>query len=171
VLETFADHAAAFAYMPDDARPAEELVVRDLWRHALAHSTKPRPSVLADLGVEALVNAPIASLSRGERKRAELATTLVLGRPITILDEPFAAFDPIQLDAIFGVVRAHAKECGPVVASVHHLEVAALLADRILLLAEGRVLAFGKLDDLRERTGAPSLEGVLRALLAGDHAA
>lgn len=163
-IETFAEHARCFSYMPDEVQPPEELSVRDAWTHALEHARAPRPEI--DLGVERWMDMPLFALSRGERKRVELALALVANRPVTVLDEPFSAFDPLQLDAIFELVRGRT-----IIASVHQLEVAEKIADRILLLAAGRAIGLGTLGELRDQTGAASLEHVLRRLLSNDHAA
>lgn len=149
-LGTFGDRSRTFSFMPDEVAPAEELALRDLWPGSVAPL----------LGVERWMDTSLAHLSRGERKRCELAIALARAKPFTVLDEPFAAFDPIQLDGILEAVKGKT-----ILASIHQLDVAERVADRILLLAEGRAIGFGSMAELREKTQASSLEGVMRKLL------
>jgi len=150
-IDTFKERAGVFAYMPDDAQLAEETTVAS----ALG---------VRDSGLEHardLARRRGGTLSRGEEKRAWIAWTLGLGRAVAVLDEPFGAFDPIQLDAAIEVVRAHAAKGMAIVATVHQMNVAERIADRVVMLAEGRVVASGTLDELGP------LEEAFRAHVAG----
>jgi ABC-2 type transport system ATP-binding protein len=73
----------------------------------------------------------------------------------------------LQLDALLPTVREVLGERGLAVVTVHQLSVAEHLADRIVILDRGRVLAEGPLDELRAKAGVQegSLETVFRALL------
>lgn len=106
-------------------------------------------TVASALGVTRLEHAQgllarqAATLSRGEEKRAWLAWTLALARPVAVLDEPFGAFDPIQLDEVLEHVRERARGGMTIVATVHQMAIAERIADQVVLLAEGRVVAQG----------------------------
>lgn len=168
-VRTFAERAASFAFAPDDALPPPEVLVATLIAHA--ESRRPRPKGALDalrrgLGVEPLMDRSAGVLSRGERKRVSLYVALAAARPIVILDEPFGAFDPLQLQAIFEAVRETARAGAALLVSIHQLADAARVADRVLLLAEGRRVAFGKVDAVLEQAGAASLEEAFVALLA-----
>ena len=108
-----------------------------------------------------LVGRRAGTLSRGEDKRAWIAWTLGLGRPVAVLDEPFGAFDPIQLDGVLDVVRGEARKGTTVIATVHQMNVAERIADHVVLLSEGRVVAQGAPADLGP------LEEAFRAHVAG----
>ena len=92
-----------------------------------------------------------------ERQRLLLFCTLVLGRRIVVLDEPFSAFDPLQLDKVQQALRCVTRVGGAILASIHQFTDAEQIADRVLLLARGRALAFGTLADLRAEAGDPQL--------------
>lgn len=128
-LETFRERAGVFAYMPDEAELAEETTV------AIALGGR------AELGEIARRRG--GTLSRGEEKRAWLAWALGMGRAVAVLDEPFGAFDPIQLDDAIATTRAEAEKGMTIIATVHQMNVAERVADRVVLLAEGRVVASG----------------------------
>jgi ABC-2 type transport system ATP-binding protein len=118
--------------------------------------------------LDSLLEKGAGVLSRGERQRVAMFSTLVLGRPIAILDEPFSAFDPLQLRDVFAAIRSVLADGTAVIASVHQLSDAEKVADRVLLMAKGRALAFGTLAELRAETGdvSASLEDIFIELLS-----
>ena len=83
-------------------------------------------------------------LSGGERRRALLARALAQDAGILLLDEPGAHLDLRHQVELFDLLKTLSRQCGAtVVLSLHDLNLAALFADRIVLLREGRVLAAG----------------------------
>jgi ABC-type multidrug transport system ATPase subunit len=121
------------------------------------------------LAIDPLLSEPVGTLSRGEQQRVALFCTLVLRRPVVVLDEPFSAFDPLQLRKVFEVVRETAAPSTTIIASVHQLGDAEKIADRVLLLAGGRCLAFGDVPSLLAQAGltSGSLEDAFVSLLSG----
>jgi len=99
-----------------------------------------------------------------------LLLTLVQRRPVVVLDEPFSAFDPLQLRDVLQTVRDVAGGGTLVLCSIHQLSDAERIADRVLILAAGRAIAFGTLDELRAQAEAheASLEEVFLRLLSRD---
>lgn len=169
-LASFRDHARTFSYLPDQGEVATELNGRTLVRHALACATGEAPVVELRqlLEIEPLLERGAAVLSRGERQRLLLFCTLVLGRPFVVLDEPFSAFDPLQLEKVQLALRCLTRAGATILASIHQLADAEQIADRVLLLAEGRALAFGTLVELQAEAGGAqmTLREVFLALLA-----
>jgi iron complex transport system ATP-binding protein len=82
-------------------------------------------------------------ISGGEKARAHLARALAQQAPLLVLDEPTASLDPAQALGIAAIFRAHAQAGGAVLVSTHDIALAARTADRIVLMAAGRVLAEG----------------------------
>lgn len=165
-LDSFRARAAVFAYMPDEAALPEEASVDTILR-ASHRDPARREREARRFGIEAFLGRGARELSRGEAKRVWLAATVLLERPILVLDEPFGAFDPLQLDDILPAVKEALGEGGIALVTIHQMSVAERVADRIVMLAAGRVLAEGTLDELRADVGASgaSLEDVFRALL------
>jgi ABC-type multidrug transport system ATPase subunit len=169
-LRTLGDFARVFAFMPDDAPPAPEVAVPTLLAHASRYGGAP-PALAEELtdrlGLRPLLGACAGELSRGERRRVALFLALVAERPVLVLDEPFGAFDPLQLVDILAVVRARASAGRALVVSVHQMSDAEKIADRVLLLRAGRVVAFGTRDALGAQAGRPgaTLEALFLALL------
>ena len=176
-LDTFAARAKVFAYLPDAAELPSELDVRAVVDHALAHRSRPKAlvdSVRERLGIATLLDAPCGVLSRGEKQRIALFVALAVERPVVVLDEPFNAFDPLQLRDVLAAVKQVADSGARLIASVHQLGDAEKIANRFLLLAEGRRVAWGGLESLRAEAKLPagSLEEIFLALLRGrTHAA
>ncbi|MCX7623201.1 MAG: ATP-binding cassette domain-containing protein [Thermomicrobium sp.] len=90
-----------------------------------------------------LVERHPADLSSGERQRAALAVALV-GKPaIVVLDEPTRGLGLRHKEGLAAELRRRAAEGAAVVVTTHDIDFAALLADRVLLLADGRIVADG----------------------------
>ena len=99
---------------------------------------------LERLDLEPFVDRPLGTLSGGERQRAVVARALAQEAPVVLLDEPTAALDiGHQQHALELLDALRAAEGLTLVAAMHDLTLAALYADRVLLLAEGRVVADG----------------------------
>jgi len=174
-LHRFADFAKVFSFLPDSGALPPEATVGSLVDRAIALGSRDLAVRVLQQGLtlEPLLSKPIGVLSRGEHQRVALFCTLVLGRPIAVLDEPFSAFDPLQLRKILAMVREVMGSRTTMVASIHQLSDAASVADRILILAEGRTVAFGDLDSLRSRVRneEASLEDTFVSLLEETHRA
>jgi len=97
---------------------------------------------LADLGIGELKDRPPHRLSGGEKKRVALASVLVLDPDVLLLDEPTAALDPKSqgqiVDFLFGCIGRKT-----IVTTTHSLEIAQEIADRALVLENGRLAASG----------------------------
>jgi ABC-2 type transport system ATP-binding protein len=90
-----------------------------------------------------------ATLSGGMRRRLSVATALVHRPRLLLLDEPFAGLDTAQTARLEALLREEAAAGAAVVVATHDLEQAARIADRLLLLDEGRLLHDGTLQALR----------------------
>jgi ABC-type multidrug transport system ATPase subunit len=128
-----------------------------------------RDAVLEPLGLTKLLRARAGRLSRGERRRVVLAEALLLGRPVVVLDEPFAAFDALQLRTVVAELRRRAGQGTAFVVSIHQLEQALRVADRVVLLQAGQVVAHGTEAQLRAQADCPdaALDDVVVRLLTG----
>ena len=105
-------------------------------------------SLLARVGLDAVARTPWRRLSGGEQQRLSLALALV-GRPsVAFLDEPTAGVDPAGRLVIREVVRTLRDEGVAVVLTTHELEEAAKLADHVVIIDHGAVVAAGSPADL-----------------------
>lgn len=102
------------------------------------------------------IDQTFPSLSGGERARASFARVLAQSTPVLLLDEPTAALDLRHQEAVLAVARAHARAGGAVVVVLHDLSLAGAYADRVAMLAGGRIVAVGTPTDVltADRIGA-----------------
>jgi len=114
------------------------------WMDTLAETDRQRVDAALDaLDLHELADRPVPSLSGGEQQRVFLAQALAQDAPLLLLDEPTAHLDiRHQLDLLRRVQRL-ADEGRTVIAAIHDLELAARFANRILMLADGRLVADG----------------------------
>ncbi len=132
---------------------------------------RPRPYPVGDLlemvGLEPLADQKIATLSGGQRRRLDVAIGNV-GRPeLLFLDEPTAGFDPLaRRDFHELVLRLSHTEDTTILLTTHDLSEAEKLADRILILAGGRIVADGAPDDLARELAT---EATVRWTVDGEH--
>jgi ABC-2 type transport system ATP-binding protein len=169
-LRGLAERARTLAWVAADSLPTPEarvdLLLREAARRGRADEAR-RAELVRRLALGRLLGVRAGELSRGEQRRLALAEALLLGRPLVVLDEPLGAFDPLQLREVIAVLRDEAARGIGLLVSVHQLSDAEKLADRVLVLHDGRVLASGAISDLKARAGRPngSLEDVFLALL------
>jgi ABC-2 type transport system ATP-binding protein len=116
-------------------------------REALASTAKayshPRDvaDVLASVGLDDQADTRIVGLSGGQRRRLDVALGIV-GRPeLLFLDEPTTGFDPQARRDFWGLIRALAAEGTTILLTTHYLDEAENLADRVGVIAAGRLLA------------------------------
>ncbi|MDG4800811.1 ATP-binding cassette domain-containing protein [Micromonospora sp. WMMD980] len=109
-----------------------------------------------DLGEVA--GKPIRTYSGGLRRRADLAASLVVDRPVLFLDEPTTGLDPRSRRALWEMVRHLRADGTTVLLTTQYLEEADQLADRVLLIDHGRVVAEGTPDELKGRLGGTVCE-------------
>lgn len=100
-------------------------------------------------------------LSGGQTQRVRLAMALVGDADLLVLDEPTTGLDVASRRAFWSVMRAAAAEGKTVIFVTHYLEEADAFADRIVLMAEGRVVADGSVTEIRAAVGTT----VIRAML------
>jgi osmoprotectant transport system ATP-binding protein len=118
---------------------------------------------LTHLPASALARYPV-ELSGGQRQRVGLMRALMLDPEVLLLDEPLAALDPMVRAELQRELRdIFARLERTVLLVTHDVAEAAFLADRIVLLAEGRVIQEGTIDDLRERPVSPFVTAFLTA--------
>jgi ABC-2 type transport system ATP-binding protein len=162
----FRARADVFAYMPDEATLPEEASVETILR-GVHRDPARRLAQARRFGIEPFLSRGARELSRGEAKRVWIAATLLLERPVLVMDEPFGAFDPLQLDELLPTVKTAIGERGTALVTIHQMSIAERIADRIVMLARGRVVAEGTLAELRVKAGDAnaSLEDVFRSLL------
>ncbi|MQA11510.1 MAG: ATP-binding cassette domain-containing protein [Pseudonocardiaceae bacterium] len=117
------------------------------------HATQRAAELLARFGLEDAARRPVASYSGGMRRRLDLAASLV-GRPeVIFLDEPSVGLDPGKRDELWQLIRGLTAEGVTVLLTTQYLEEADALADGIIVLDHGRVIAAGTPAELKQQVG------------------
>jgi len=129
--------------------------------------------LLSWLGLAPHADERCAQFSKGMRQKLALAGALVHEPRLIILDEPFTGLDAGSSRVVKDVLRERVRAGCSVIMTTHILEVAERMADRIGVMSKGRLIADGRLDELRVRAGSgdASLEDTFLALVAQDRVA
>jgi ABC-2 type transport system ATP-binding protein len=139
--------------MLQDAALPPTLKVGELLRLAASYYPAPRSvAEAADLaGITDLLVRPYAKLSGGQQRRVQFAVALV-GRPqLLFLDEPTVGMDIQARQKLWAAIRTLVAEGCGVVLTTHYLEEAEALADRVCVVAHGRIVSEGSVEALRAR--------------------
>nr|MBF0223301.1 ABC transporter ATP-binding protein [Desulfobulbaceae bacterium] len=121
----------------------------------------------------------IESYSHGMRQKLIITAAFMLEPPLIIVDEPMVGLDPKSARVVKELFKEHARNGGAVFLSTHSMEVAEELCDRLAIIVEGKLIASGSLDSIRQQaakegstlediflqlTGAFELQEVIKAL-------
>lgn len=110
---------------------------------------------------------PFAAMSRGQGMKAMLVAALAPHPELLLLDEPFAGLDPLARDDVLcGVIASLRDEGRSVLCTTHDLDAAARIADRVAVLARGRVVREGPLADFAAPAGAGASDALRHAVVA-----
>jgi ABC-2 type transport system ATP-binding protein len=148
------------AYVPDDPvlygklRPLEHLeFVAALWELPAAEGQPRAEELLQTLGLWGKRSDYIESFSRGMKQKMALASALIHRPSLMLLDEPLTGLDAAAARQVKDLLAAFVQAGGTVVLTTHILEVAERMAERIGIIAAGRLVAEGTLEELRQRAG------------------
>jgi ABC-2 type transport system ATP-binding protein len=153
----------------DKLTPFEYLeFVAGLWRIDASDAERRAHDMLNWLGLAPHAHERCEGFSKGMRQKVALAGALVHDPKLIILDEPLTGLDAGSARLVKNVLRERVHAGGTVIMTTHILEVAERMADRIGIIAGGRLIAEGTLEELHRQTGktAASLEDTFLSLVA-----
>jgi ABC-2 type transport system ATP-binding protein len=158
-------------YMPEavplypEMRVAEYLAFRaELKRVARRDRAGFVDDAMQKANVDDVANILIGNLSKGYRQRVGLADALVARPPLLVLDEPTAGLDPNQIREVRDVIKNLGKE-HTVLLSTHILSEVEASCSRVVVIAKGKLVAEGTMDDLSSKRRAAGLLLVVRGEL------
>jgi len=157
----------------DKLTPLEYLeFVAGLWQVEAKTAQTRAHELLGWLGLTAHAQERCEGFSKGMRQKVALAGALVHDPQVIILDEPLTGLDAGSARQVKSVLRERVDVGGTVIMTTHILEVAERMADRIGIIAHGKLIAEGTLEELRARArGTATLEDTFLTLVAEQAAA
>ena len=142
-------------YLPQEASIFRGLNVEDNIKVVVERQTKNRKmqknkidELLEEFKIEHLRKSAAIALSGGERRRLEIARAIAAEPTFILLDEPFAGIDPIAIADIFDLVRQLTQKGIGVLITDHNVRETLTLTDRAYIMAQGKLLAHGKADEI-----------------------
>lgn len=151
---------ARFGYMPEERGLYPKMPVADqLAYFGELHGLKRADAAaaaerwLTRLGIADRAAELTETLSLGNQQRVQLGVALVHDPICLVLDEPFSGLDPVGVDVLAAVLQDVAASGVPVVFSSHQLELVERLCRSVAIIKDGRLVASGRVDELRGRRG------------------
>jgi len=143
--------ASHIFYLPDAIAPWPAQTVNWALDFAIGffggHAER-RDEVVQRLELGPLLESPIGTLSKGQRKRAVLGVGMLTPHPLLLADEPFDGLDLRQTREVGAALRDHAAQGRTLFLSIHQISDAARMCDRFVLLSGGRICGEGTIDEL-----------------------
>jgi ABC-2 type transport system ATP-binding protein len=134
----------------------DEVTVAELVR--LACDLHPKPyqanDVLARAGIAQIADRKVNKLSGGQAQRVRFALATAGDSDLIVLDEPTTGMDVTTRQAFWATMREQADQGRTVLFATHYLEEADAIADRVLVLHRGRLLADGTAAEIKAKAGA-----------------
>ncbi len=93
----------------------------------------------------------VKELSKGMQQKAQIINTIIHRPELVIIDEPFAALDPINTQLVKDLMRELRQQGATILMSTHQMRQVEELCDRILLIDDGKDMLYGNLDGIRRR--------------------
>ena len=118
------------------------------------------------LDLEGAAGTLVVDYSAGMTKKIALACALVHAPRLLVLDEPFESVDPISAANIRDILQGYVRSGGTVIVSSHAMDLVQRMCDHVAVIAEGRVLAAGTVDEVRDGS---TLEDRFVELVGGRH--
>jgi branched-chain amino acid transport system ATP-binding protein len=149
IAETFASLTVVenvqMALLSADAR------LYSLWRRAADHKRDLALDVLDQVGMKAQADRPCSVLAYGDVKRVELAIAMANAPKLLLMDEPTAGMAPKERNELMALTKQLVVERGmAVLFTEHSMDVVFAFADRMIVLARGRLIAEGRPDEIRD---------------------
>jgi len=174
-------------YLPEERGLYRNLRVVDTLVYLASLKGMPRHQALGE--AEALLDTvgmgphrhkKVAELSRGMTQLVQFAATLVHRPKLVVLDEPFAALDPVNVRLMKEVIARLREEGTTLLLSTHQMNQVEELCDRVVMIDQGQVALYGRLSEVKRRFRGnslllacepqpPALDGVDRIEDHGDH--
>ena len=153
------DWRARIGIVLQSDRDLGDLTVRETVRHFAGYFANPRDpeEVIAAVGLEEKARTRNSKLSGGQRRRLDVALGII-GRPeVLFLDEPTTGFDPAARREFWTLIEQLKAEGTTILLTTHYLDEAERLADRVAVIARGRIVACDTPSQIGDRSTAVAI--------------
>ena len=160
------------AFMPDDLPRPRHLTARELLKltcrmYGVAFDSAAADELARSLDLGGRLDQTLAGYSHGMARKVDLMAALLVSPSVLLLDEPFSGMDPVVVDVICELLDRGKTTGRMTLLSTHDLELAAKVADRVVMLSAGRVIFDDSLDVLVSGDGPHDLREAFKTLASG----
>lgn len=155
-------HARAnlgLGYLPQEASIFPDLSVENNLLGVAEFTTKDNDlaiqkvtKIVDDFDLKKILNIKGRMLSGGQRRKVEIARTLISEPSIMLLDEPFAGIDPIAIEEIKELLQEICNKNISILITDHNIRETLSLCNKAIILSEGSIIAEGSEENLKENT-------------------
>ncbi len=149
---------AAFGYLPEDRGLYQDRTLIDNLRYIANLRGMPKHDAeqsieqwLARFFLTDRAKEPMRQLSKGNQQKVQLIATLLHSPQLVVLDEPFSGLDPVNQEFVLSVLEELRQRGCTVILSAHQMALVERMADKLVLMNKGQVIAQGSLADVREQ--------------------
>jgi len=128
------------------------LGIAELSKRNTEERTQIVKKIIDDFDLTKILQAKGRMLSGGQRRKVEIARTLICEPNIMLLDEPFAGVDPIAVEEIKVLLKEISKKNISILITDHNVRETLSLCDRAIILSEGSIIAEGTEEDLKQNS-------------------
>ncbi len=132
-----------------------------LYRLSKKDSAKRAKELLKEFDLNGAAKRAVKTYSGGMRRRLDLAMSLIASPPIIFLDEPTTGLDPRSRMTMWEIIKKLANSGTTILLTTQYMEEADRLADRIIVLDNGKIIAEGTAQELKQKVGPERLELII----------
>jgi ABC-2 type transport system ATP-binding protein len=155
------EDGATLGYLPEERGLYKKESVIDVMSYfgALKGMTKRAAkewslNYLQRVGIEDKATTRLDKLSGGQQQKVQLGVTIMNDPSLLILDEPTKGFDPVNRRLLMDIIDEQRKKGATVMLVTHQMEEVERLCDRIILLKDGGIAAYGSVQEVKQQFGA-----------------
>ena len=151
----------AVGYLPEERGLSRKLRVLDAMRYlgrlkglTIAEAEDRAVALLRRLDLDEHRNKKVEALSRGMTQLVQFATAIIHDPEFIVLDEPFSGLDPLNVERMKEMLFERQRGGATIMFSTHIMSDVEELCDRVALVADGHLLLFGNLTEIKRQRGA-----------------